>query len=78
MSKKFALNSPVTLEFDYTGKDGKVTHRIAKMESSQWKETPEKVAYFKGETISVDGQPPKHPYSTYLVEFMQNVIQVGE
>lgn len=73
--EKFAPNSPITISFDYE-KNGVKTHRVVKLESSRLEKSAEGKFYFRGETLSVDGQPPKHPYSTYSDEFVSNVEAV--
>lgn len=72
MAERHAPNSPVTLEFDYV-KDGVKTNRVVYFEHSLFQESGGGKAYNRGKTLFVDGMPPKHPYSTYYFDCMENV-----
>lgn len=50
--------------FDYVGRDNVVSRRVVLFDGKLHR-SKGGADYFKGETLSVDGQPPKHPYSTY-------------
>lgn len=67
----FEPNSPVTLQFDYV-KNGVVSHRVVHVESSVFQLSKKGKAYFKGETLFVDGVPPSHKHSTYSLE---NIVE---
>lgn len=72
MAERHAPNSPVTLKFDYV-KDGVKTVRVVKFDYSRCLKSADGKFYNKGLTLFVDGQPPKHPYSTYMDEYMENI-----
>lgn len=57
---------PVKMAFKYKSpKDGKITNRVVEWDLLMLTDKEGK-DYFKGLTLSVDGQAPSHPYSTYL------------
>lgn len=54
----------MVFQFDYK-KNDKVSTRVVEFDGVMLKDTKGKF-YFKGLTLSVNGEAPAHPYSTYL------------